>query len=90
MAKTVIITAIIIVVIIAALKVTYKRIVKGKNEKQIPQMIEVRVEINQDDRLCSKCKTGQASYKLDNHSEICPYIYAYKHGRCNNFEPVEK
>lgn len=41
-------------------------------------------------KLCPKCKTGKESYMLDKHSEVCPYIYCYKNGKCAYFKPIKK
>ena len=40
-------------------------------------------------RLCSSCKTGRDSYKLDRRSEMCPYIGCYEINKCAFYIPLE-
>lgn len=40
--------------------------------------------------LCSKCIVGQQSYKLDEHSESCPYILCCNNGECSYFKPLKQ
>lgn len=43
-------------------------------------------ELNE--QLCPKCKIGQDSYMLDNHSPFCPYIQ-YNNGKeCSFFKEI--
>ena len=40
--------------------------------------------------ICPNCQTGKASYDLDNHSVVCPYIGCLKDGSCQYYKPFEK
>ena len=39
---------------------------------------------------CSNCKIGMESYKLDMHSDMCPYLISFKKNKCRFYEPLEK
>lgn len=39
--------------------------------------------------LCSKCKTGEYYYKLDQHSLYCPYIGACTQKGCPKFRAMD-
>ncbi len=41
-------------------------------------------------KMCAICKIGKKSYKLDPHSETCPYIWCWKNGKCQFFMPLDK
>lgn len=41
-------------------------------------------------QLCSACKVGQESYKLDSKSLFCPHMGCWNHNKCSAFVPVEK
>ena len=41
-------------------------------------------------KLCSKCKTGYESLKLDPKSVECPFLIAYKGDNCVFYKPLTK
>ena len=40
--------------------------------------------------LCSYCKTGADSYKLDSHQPFCPFLSVYKDGMCIMFKGLSE
>ncbi len=41
-------------------------------------------------QLCSNCKTGEKSYKLDPQSVFCPYIHMHKSSGCKMYVPIKE
>ena len=39
--------------------------------------------------ICANCKAGEKSYRLDNHSESCPYIIYCQNGKCEYYKPIK-
>ena len=42
------------------------------------------------DYLCSKCKTGQATYRLDSRTLFCPYMGFHNGNKCSMFKQMIK
>lgn len=41
-------------------------------------------------QICPNCKTGQESYCLDSHTDVCPYIDYLKNGKCPFYKPLKQ
>lgn len=41
-------------------------------------------------QLCSQCKTGAESYRLDPKSPICPYLSSHNGERCPFFVTIKE
>lgn len=40
--------------------------------------------------ICSSCKTGAESYKLDSHSAMCPYMQYNNGDKCPFYYPAKQ
>ena len=40
--------------------------------------------------LCTSCKTGKKSYKIDKRSDMCPHINSWKDGTCHYYESMDE
>lgn len=41
-------------------------------------------------QICPSCKTGKESYRLDSHTDACPYIDYLRKGKCPFYKPLSK
>ncbi len=42
-----------------------------------------------ENNICSRCKTGRESLKIDPLSGVCPYIVSWKDGKCYFFKELD-
>ena len=43
-----------------------------------------------ENKICTKCKTGADALKLDERESMCPYLFCHNGKSCTMFVPLEK